>query len=343
MRRLFASAALVVLAGLPACTCEKDAARGEQTSASPTAEQPVKVEDMTPVVDLAELHDIPADAELVAHIDLRRLLASPLWQANQGLMTGDPEAKRTLDALDTCELGLDTLSTLDLGVDSRGQHVVASLKGAAIGEVRKLKCIGETLFGGDENRWAIKEADGVATIELDGGAAIGHVAAADRLVFASSAWDRAVAERIAGGGHSPAVGTLGETLQGLNTDRTIWFAGRLPMVTGQAENLRSLSGAVDLDDGLALELGMVAASPQLAVEISGELDRRLGNIRTRLKKAKLPESAVDRITLKVDEATVQLRAALDIAEITTIRELMTLPEADPPAGADDPKPAQDAP
>jgi len=334
---------LLAATSLPACTCDKETPEAEAKPVSSSVETPsAPTEDRTPVVDLAALSYAPADAELVAHVDLRRLLASPLWRENQALMTDDPEARRTLEALRECKLPLDSFSTLDLAVDSQGQRVMVSLQGDGIGDTGRLQCIGDTLFSGDAERWQVVTADSGATIRLDGGAALGHVAAADRLVFATKAWDSAVSERLAGGGGSPGFGTLGETLGALDTDRAIWFAGRLPVLAGQAENLRSLSGAVDLDTGLALELGMVAATPELAAEISKELERRLGNIRTRLAKAELPEAAIDRIELKVDGSTVRLRAALEIAEIAAIRQLLSLPgaaaadstgKAEPPADA----------
>ncbi len=332
---------LLAATSLPACTCDKETPRAEATSAGSSVETPPQTEDRTPLVDLPALAYAPADAELVAHVDLRRLLASPLWQENQALMTGDPEARRTLEALSKCKLALDSFSALDLAVDSRGQRVMVSLQGDGIGDTGRLQCIGDTLFSGDAERWEVVTADSGAKIRLDGGAAVGHVAAGDRLVFATKAWDSAVHERIAGGGGSPGFGTLGETLGSLDTDRAIWFAGRLPILAGQAENLRSLSGAIDLDAGLALELGMVAATPELAAEISKELDRRLGNIRTRLAKADLPEAAADRIEVKVEGSTVRVRAALEIAEITAIRQLLAQPGAADSASETEPSP--DAP
>lgn len=334
---------LFAATSLPACTCDKETPKAQATSVGSSVETPPRTEDRTPLVDLPALAHAPADAELVAHVDLRRLLASPLWRENQALMTGDPEARRTLEALSKCKLALDSFSTLDLAVDSQGQRVMVSLQGDGIGDTSRLQCIGDTLFSGDSERWEVITADSGAKIRLDGGAAVGHVAAADRLVFATKAWDSAVHERIAGGGESPGFGTLGETLGSLDTDRAIWFAGRLPMLAGQAENLRSLSGAIDLDTGLALELGMVAATPELAAEISKELDRRLGNIRTRLAKAELPEAAADRIEVKVEGSTVRVRAALEIAEITAIRQLLAQPGAAAAGSASETEPSADAP
>ncbi|HFE45145.1 MAG TPA: hypothetical protein ENJ18_06565 [Nannocystis exedens] len=288
---------------------------------------PPEPEAPEPLIDLPELTYMPAQAELIAHVDIQRLLKSPLWRENQGLMTEDPEAKRTLDALATCDLRLGVLRSFDLAVDSHGQRVIASLQGKGIGDSKRLECIGKTLFAGDTDRWTTAMIDGKPTIRLDGGAAIGHIVTDDRLVFASSNWDAELRERISGGGRSPATGPLGEALLALKTDRSIWFAGRLPQLGGQAENLRSLSGAVDLDRGLALELSMVAATPTLANEISAEMKRRLDNMRTRLKDAQLPEAAIDNIEIEVQASTVHLRASLEIAEITAIRTLLTRSKA----------------
>jgi hypothetical protein len=322
--RALAFAAVLALASAPGCTCSKDAETPKAaTPESPAADSGGDAEaNGEPLVDLPALAYVPGDAELVAHVDLRRLFASPLWQANQGLMTEDPEAKRTLDALAACDLSLDALKGIDLAVDKDGSRVMVSLEGAGVGERARLGCIGDKLFDGDGERWAVTEASGATLLKLDGGDALGHVVADDRVVFASKSWDSAVRERLAGGGRSPATGTLGETLAALDTKRAIWFAGRLPALAGQAPNLRSVSGAVDLDDGLALELGMVAASPQLAGEIRSELDRRLKNLRGRLAKAALPEAALDRVEVNVEGSTLRVRASLAIDEIKAIRALL---------------------
>lgn len=327
--RAFAFGVLLAFAGLPACTCEKQAPNTDKVADKTIQEPAHEPKNTKPLIDLPELAYMPEEAELVAHVDIQRLLESPLWHANQGLMTDDPEARRTLEALAKCELGLDTLRTLDLAVDSRGQRVIASLQGDGIGNEERLKCVGDTLFKGDESRWTTATVNGEMTIHLDGGAAIGHIVASDRLVFASSDWDAQLRKRISGDGRSPATGPLGEALLALKTDRSIWFAGRLPMLSGQAENLRSLSGAVDLDSGLALELSMVAASPKLAAEISAEMKRRMGNMRTRLKEAKLPEAAIEGIELNVEASTVHIRASLEIAEITALRTLLTRSKTPP--------------
>ncbi len=331
--RAFAFGVLLAFAGLPACTCEKQAPTpdtiADKTTPKASLVATPEPEHSEPLIDLPELTYMPAEAEFIAHVDIQRLLKSPLWRENQGLMTDDPEARRTLDALAKCELGLDALHSLDLAVDSRGRRVIASLQGDGIGDAKRLKCIGDTLFAGDEKRWTTAMVDGKPTIRLDGGAAIGHIVASDRLLFASSDWDAALRERISGGGRSPATGPLGEALLALKTDRAIWFAGRLPQLGDQAENLRSLSGAVDLDSGLALELSMVAASPKLANEISAEIKRRLDNMRTRLKDAQLPEAAIEGIELEVEASTVRMRASLEIAEITAIRTLLARSKTPP--------------
>ncbi|MEZ4379805.1 MAG: hypothetical protein R3A79_00535 [Nannocystaceae bacterium] len=320
--RALAFAAILALASASACTCSKDPEAPKGTQEEPAQPGGEPDEGGAPLVDLPALAYVPADAELVAHVDLARLFASPLWEANHGLMTEDPEAARTLEALAACDLSLDALKGIDLAVDAAGSRVMVSLEGAGVGDPTRLRCVGDTLFSGDSERWAVAEEGGATLLKLDGGDAVGRVVAGDRVVFASRGWDGAVAERVAGGGRSPATGTLGETLAALDTKRAIWFAGRLPAVTGQAPNLRSVSGAIDLDEGLALELGMVAATPELAGEIRGELDRRLKNLRGRLAKAALPEAALDRVEVGVDGATLRVRASLATEEIKAIRALL---------------------
>ncbi|MCA9635850.1 MAG: hypothetical protein KC420_07435, partial [Myxococcales bacterium] len=111
-------------------------------------------------------------------------------------------------------------------------------------------------------------------------------------------------------------------LAGLDHGRAIWFAGQVPALGGEAENLTSLAGAIDLDAGLALDLDMRAASPAIAAGIRAELDRRLGNIRQRLAKSGLPQAAIDRVTIAQEGPALRVRAALEIDEIRAIRRLL---------------------
>ncbi|MCB9570034.1 MAG: hypothetical protein H6710_22905 [Myxococcales bacterium] len=237
-------------------------------------------------------------------------------------MTGDAEARRTLDALAACDLGLARFTAIDIAVESRTSQVIASVLGEGIGAPERLTCVGERLFGGAADRWQIAGEGDAATIRLDGGAAIGHVRGPDQVIFASAGWDGALRERLAGGGASPAVGPLGEALAGLDHGRAIWFAGQVPALGGEAENLTSLAGAIDLDAGLALDLDMRAASPAIAAGIRAELDRRLGNIRQRLAKSGLPQAAIDRVTIAQEGPALRVRAALEIDEIRAIRRLL---------------------
>lgn len=335
-------AALLLLGALlpAACTCTK----------SPPAPTPTPV----PVVEAptlplppalandpnSPLRSLPADAALIAHVDVRALLASPLWRENEGLMREDPEAARTLEALRACAIDLPTIASIDLAVDRDGRAVALSLRGDGVGDPERLRCVGERLFAGDPKRWAVASDGAATTVTLDGGAAIGHAIAADHLVVASEAWDPALRRRLAGEDPLPGGGPLSEALAAVRVDAPIWFAGRLPTMLGPSDHLRSITGAIDLERGLALELALGMSRADQVAELEEDLTRRASNIRARLVRAGLPGAAADRLQIDAIGTTLKVRAALEIAEIQAIRALLAAEATAPPGG---PAPGANAP
>ncbi|MBK8264450.1 MAG: hypothetical protein IPK80_24295 [Nannocystis sp.] len=285
--------------------------------------QPIKVTDAPPPapppLDHPALAIYPADAALIAHIDLSRLFASPLWQRNGALMADDPEAQRTLQGLAACGLALTDLYALDLAVDGAGSRVIVDLRGRGVGLAATLTCLGGQLFADRPQAWRLEEHRGAPRLVLDGGAAYAHPVADDRLIFAAAAWDAPLLERLAGRGAAPPQGPLGLALSALDTARPVWFAGRLPPGLGDSPGLQSVAGAFDLDDGLALEIDLVTATPIDAQELQRALQTRLAALRARLSGAAIPLAALDRALIEPRGAALHLRLHLTMDEINALR------------------------
>jgi len=304
---------------LGACNRDRPAAAVQVRDAPPPPPPPL---------DHPALAIYPADAALVAHIDLRRLFASPLWQRNGALMADDPDAQRTLDALAACGLALADLDALDLAVDGAGAKVIVDLRGRGVGSRATLTCLGGQLFADRPGAWSLEDHRGSPRVVLDGGAAYAHPIAEDRLIFAAAAWDAPLLERLAGRGPAPPQGPLGLALSALDTARPVWFAGRLPPGLGDQPGLVSVAGAFDLADGLALEIDLITATPQAAQDLQKSLQARLDALRARLLGAALPLAALDRALLEQRGAALHLRLHLTMAEINALRAALAAADAD---------------
>lgn len=319
-----------------ALACTALACRTKEPEPAPRQVAPAPTP--TPPLDHPAVAAFPADTALVAHVDLARLLASPLWAQNRGLMTDDPEAQRTLDALRTCGLALESLGPLDLAVDGAGARVIADLRGPGVGRRESLECIGRELFAARPDAWKIDERAGAPVVLLDGGAAIARPRGDDRLLFASAAWDAALVERLEGRAPGPPQGPLGAALASIDTTRPIWFAGALPPALGGESNLQSIAGTLDPADGLAVEVELVARSPADAEAMRDELLRRIAAIRLRIGAASVPGAALERLQSDVRGGALHVRAALDMAEIAALRSALAEAPAPAPAPAPDPAP-----
>ena len=318
------AAPLLALA-LAALACR---AKEPEPAAAATAAPPPAAP-LAPPLDHPAVAAFPADTALVAHVDLTRLRASPLWIENRGLMTDDPEAQRTLAALAACDLSLDVLHALDIAVDRAGARVIVDLRGAGVGRPDRLACVGRELFAERPEAWRLDAEDGAPVVRLDGGAALARPLGDDRLLFASAAWDADLRERLAGRGPGPRQGPLGAALASLDTARPIWFAGALPADLGGESSLQSVAGALDLDAGLALEIELVARHPADAEAMRDELHRRVDALRARLADRPIPRAALDRLISNVRGAALHVRAALTLDEIRALRAALTEPEPTP--------------
>lgn len=290
MRRLALAAALLAACSRP----------------SPTAKLP-------PTLAL-----FPQDAHLVAHVDLAALRASPLWQRNQALLDADADVRRTLDALSTCGLGFDGLRALDLAVAGNGADVAAVVTGDGVGEPDKLTCLGGQL---PARGLAVERSDGAAP-RLTMPGAIGRFHDATTLVLSTPGWDAAVGELAAGRGVSVAAGPLAPLLARVPGDRPIWFAGRAPTraaisLAPALSGLQEVRGALDLRDGLGVELALGMDGEDRAAATLAELRRQVDGLRA----AGLPAPVLDRVELGQSAAEVTVAVRLTMTEIAALQAL----------------------
>lgn len=299
MRRLALLVALLSapLATAPACSCP--------TPPPAAASLP------------APLALLPQDASLVAHVDLAALRASPLWDKNRALLEADPDARRTLAALAACDLAFDGLRALDLAVAGDGTNVAAVLTGAGVGEPDKVACLERQM---PDRGLRVDRSGPEPVLALTG--ATGRFHDKTTIVFSTPGWDAAIADLHAGKAAGVGAGPLAHQLARVPADRPIWFVGRVPTraaisLAPALSGLQEVRGALDLRDGLGVELALGMDTEERATATLAELRKQFDGLRA----AGLPPAVLDRVALGQSAAEVSVAVNLTMAEISTLQAL----------------------
>ncbi|MFZ6178077.1 hypothetical protein [Nannocystis pusilla] len=275
---------------------------------------------------------LPADASLVAHVDLQALRAAPLWQQNHALLDADPDARRTLDALAACRVPFENLRTLDLAVAANGVDVAAVLVGDGVGERDRLAC----LEGQLPDRGLELDTSGPEPVVALGGAR-GRIVGPDVLLLGTAGWSQQLDALRAGTGASAAAGPLQPLIARIAEGRPIWFAGQVPTKAAVSlapalSGLEQVRGALDLRDGLGVELALGMRAEDVAGATLAELKRQF----EALRGAGIPPAILDRVALGQTGREVTIEVRLGMAEIAALHGLA---EALRPAAAPAPAPA----
>ncbi|WAS97458.1 hypothetical protein [Nannocystis punicea] len=274
---------------------------------------------------------LPADASLVAHVDLQALRAAPLWQQNRALLDADPDARKTLDALAACRVPFDNLRSLDLAVAANGVDVAAVLVGDGVGDRERITC----LEGQLPDRGLRLDASGPEPVVVLGGAR-GRIVGPDVLLFATAGWSQQLDALRAGTGPSAATGPLQPLVARVAPDRPIWFAGQVPTraavsLAPALSGLEQVRGALDLRDGLGVELALGMRGEDVAGATLAELKKQFDALRG----AGIPPAILDRVSLGQSAREVTIEVRLGMAEIAALHSLA---EALRPAPAPAPAP-----
>jgi hypothetical protein len=306
----------------------------------------------TPVPVGAAEKLIPVEAAMLAHVDLQGLSGSPLWAANRSLMDADPEVKKQLDALATCNMPLAGFKSLDLGVGADGLNVAAIVTGAGVGNVENLKCLEKQLTG---EKFDVEEKDGRTRLVLDGGEAYGIPVADDTLAFVTRAWEMSVMDLVGGKGTPAREGALKDVLAQADTSKHVWFAGTVPpqvaalaaTVPGGFSGMKSVSGSLDLNAGLALVLSFGMESADKASTTLAAVQKQFTDVKPMAGLLGVPATVVDKVRFAAKGDAVTMTASLTMDEITTMKASMDRARGDaagaPPVNPALPGPVKSAP
>lgn len=280
---------------------------------------------------------IPADAALLAHVDIKRLARSPLWAANRSLMDADPEVKKQLAALAACNMAFDGLRSLDIGVAADGMNFAIVAAGAGIGKPENLQCLRDR---SDSKDWTLEPAgpNGRPRLIADNGEAYGHSVDDDTMAFASKNWDASVLGLLAGTGTSVRDGMLKDVLAQADQSQPVWFAGNLPpqlaaLATAapgmqSMSGLKSIAGSLDLSAGLGLALAFGMDNAERARTTLAEVQKQFASVKPAASVLGIPGTAVDKVSFSARDASVTMTASLTMEEINAMTANMR--RASPP-------------
>lgn len=284
---------------------------------------------------------IPAEAALLAHVDMKGLSGSPLWAANKALMDSDPEVKKQMDAFTACNMPFNGFRTVDIGVGAEAKNIAVVATGGGIGKAENLRCLQDKL---KDNQWKLEDvAGGKPRLVFDNGEAFGYLVDDDTLAIATKAWDGAVTGLMAGKGTSVRDGGLKDVLARADQSKHVWFAGNLPpqlaaMATAQPgmsgmAGLKSVAGSLDLSAGLGLVLAFGMENADRAKASLAEVQKQFASVKPMAGMLGIPMTAVDKVTFAANDAAVTMTASLTMDEINAMSSAMKAGPGGAPGGA----------
>jgi len=249
---------------------------------------------------------IPADAALLAHIDLKGLSGSPLWASNKPLLDADPEVKKQFDASAACNMPFDGFRSVDIGVGTDAKNIAIVVSGGGIGKAENLRCLQDKL---QDNQWKLEDvAGGKPRLVFDSGEAYGYLVDDDTLAISTKAWDGAVTSLMAGKGTSVRGGGLKDVLAQADQSKHVWFAGNLPpqlaaMATAQPgmsgmAGLKSVAGSLDLSAGLGVVLAFGMENADRAKASLAEVQQQFASVKPMAGMFGIPATVVDKVALR---------------------------------------------
>ncbi len=335
-------AACVLLAACGKSDSDRSDARASDTKPVATDTKLVATPPVTPPVprSVPSATDklIPADAALLAHVDIQRLARSPLWAANHSLMDADPEVKKQLAALAACNMAFDGLRSLDIGVAADGMNFAIVATGTGIGKPENLQCLRAR---SDSKDWTLDAAgpNGRPRLVADNSEAFGHSVDDDTMAFASKNWDASVLGLLTGTGTSVRDGLLKDVLAQADQSQAVWFAGNLPpqlaaLATAapgmqSMSGLKSIAGSLDLSAGLGLVLAFGLDNAERARTTLAQVQQQFASIKPAASLLGIPGTAVDKVSFSTRDAQVTMTASLTMEEINAMTTNMRRAAAAP--------------
>lgn len=256
---------------------------------------------------------IPDGAQMMAGINPKALMSSPLYTENKDTLLKDDEAKDTLAAMKDCNIDPEKLENIIVGIHEE-EHFAAVVTGPGVGNADNLQCIADKVKEKEgEAPFTIEDKDGKKTLNIDDGDATAFLINDNTLAIADKEWTDKLAERVDGKGTPAIEGSLKDIYGKADSGKHVWFVGIVPEdmkedagALGAAPT--SLHGSVDLSDGLAVSMSAVFGSADDAKTVAEQGQTQFDGMKAMAGMFGVPQPVVDSVKIEAKDTEVAVSA-----------------------------------
>ncbi|TPV93267.1 MAG: hypothetical protein B7733_21245 [Myxococcales bacterium FL481] len=304
---------------------KKDEASESSKVASPEPKAPT-----TAAGHLQWLKYVPAEADSVGQIDIKRLSSTEIWKSNREALTNDVDGRRVLAALEACKLDVDALESLTLG--RLGEQLVLVIVGPGLTKIDNFACMRDAVKAdGQADAWKVEERDGEKVVVFANEAApeqpmVGRIANGEAFVVANEGWQTAVKALIAGSGKPASGGPLKDLVARADTSRTVWLATKLSsedrnQLEPPFNEIQDVVASLDLGKGLALDVGARVGDAKQVDSIKTQAEVTYSQYKGLALMMGVPESITNKVAFSAKGDQVVMSLALTEAERTQLETL----------------------
>ncbi|GEM_PF-6067987 len=278
----------------------------------------------------APLERIPHGVMILAHVDARAYLSSPLGQG-AGPQRGQNEL---VDAMLACGLPPARVQGLDFGLYSPTETILV-VQAPGIGETATLECLQGRLSGsGSEpsnEGWSFEEGACPPMLRTHSGDLRAFQAAEDSLVVVTGEWHRKVAARLRGEGISAVEGELERVLAAVDPSGVLWLVAAVPdtmvpaLVHSPFAGIERLSVAAHGSAGMNLNAKIDFRRTQEAAVWEATARAALGRLIPQLTAGGPPESLASLLVLTRTNKKIELTLGFSEGQVAALAAL-TAPE-----------------
>ncbi len=266
---------------------------------------------------------IPEGATLMGAVDIHALTGTSLWKDAQS--KNEEEAKKTLDALTACNVGLDKWKTLTFGADPKGgeDKMVVVVVAEGLGKKANLEClVTKTKELGSDKEVTLGDEGGKVTISVKDVPGTGIVVDDNTVAFAGTSWKVALNDLLAKKGTAAVDGTMKDLYARAPKGKSIWFAGTIPadMAQGPVEGAKDVVASLDFASGLAIDAQVGFANAEDAKKKQEELAAMWNGFKDTVKGFGLPDAVVNSVKIEGKESAMSLSVSASEADLKAIAD-----------------------
>jgi len=267
---------------------------------------------------------VPDGATGITSIDAKGLVRTDLFTTiGEGMGDAGGEAKRVLDRLrDECELDLEKTEAVVFGADALSQNAMGAIRLPNVGKADALRCLDAVAKDeGGRPLLEVSEADGKATVSIEGGEAQGWAMDDDTLVLSSKGWASAVQARMKGESKGAVDNNLAEAVAMADRSKHMWLAGEVPglvepfLKETPAAGIRRGAASLHYGEELEIAVAVAFADEAAAKTLEDAITPKLEEFEQLAVTAGLPQKAADSVEIEVDGAVVRGKLALPMAPL----------------------------